>query len=256
MKFCVLASGSSGNCLYVESGETRVLIDAGVSRKIIQTRLSEIGVSLDTINALCVTHNHSDHTVGLPVIALRHHLPLYATEGTCTGVEVTTGKKFEWNVFQAGCTFEIGMLTFEAFSVPHDASDPVGFVISDGRCRLGIATDMGEVPEVVAHHLKGCNALIIEFNHDVELVLNSDRSWYLKQRILGRKGHLSNEQACELLKRVAGEQLRTLFLAHLSEECNTPVLAMKCAELTLASCGLSELTRIFTHAWPGQTIDV
>ena len=256
MKFCVLASGSGGNCLYVESGETRVLIDAGVSRKIIQSRLLEIGVSLDAINALYVTHDHSDHTAGIPVISARHHVPLYATEGTCTGVEVTTGKQFEWNVFQSGCTFEIGALTFEAFSVPHDAGDPVGFVISDSTGRLGIATDMGEVPEVVAHHLKGCNALVIEFNHDVELLLNSDRSWYLKQRILGRKGHLSNEQACELLKRVACEQLRTLFLAHLSAECNTPMIAMQCAALTLASCGLADLTRVCTHAWPGQMMDV
>ncbi len=256
MKFCVLASGSSGNSLYIESGATRVLIDAGVSRKIIQSRLSEIGVELDRINALCVTHDHADHTAGIPVISSRHHLPLYATEGTCTAVEVTTGKHFAWNVFQAGCAFEIGELTFEAFSVPHDAGDPVGFVVSAGRCKLGIATDMGEVPEVVAHHLRGCNALVIEFNHDVELLLNSDRSWHLKQRILGRKGHLSNEQACELLKRVASEQLRTLFLAHLSEECNTPVIAMQCAELTLASCGLSGLTRICMHSWPGQMIDV
>ncbi len=256
MKFCVLASGSSGNCIYVESGTTRVLIDAGVSRKLIQTRLSEIGVVLDGIHGLCVTHDHSDHTAGIPVIATRHHLPLYATGGTCTAVETNTGKHFEWNVFEPGCSFEIGELTFEAFSVPHDAGDPVGFVVSDGTCRLGIATDMGEVPELVIHHLKGCNALILEFNHDTELLRNSERSWYLKQRILGRKGHLSNDQACELLKRVADAQLRTVFLAHLSEECNTPVIAVKCAESTLACCGLSGFTRVYVPTWPCPVFDV
>lgn len=146
MKFCVLASGSRGNSIYVSSGSTQVLIDAGVSRKIIRERLAEIGVQLDDVNALCITHNHSDHVAGLPVIATRHGLSLYATEGTCSAVEFTTRKQFEWNVFQTGSRFQIGDLQIDPFAVSHDATDPVGFVISDDTCRLGIATDMGEVP--------------------------------------------------------------------------------------------------------------
>jgi len=256
MKFCVLASGSAGNCIYVESQGTQVLVDAGLSRKIIQERLAGIGVDLDGINGICVTHDHSDHTVGIPVLASRHHLAMYATSGTCTAVEVVAKRHFEWNVFEPGCSFSIGALSFEAFAVPHDAGDPVGFIVSDGVSRLGIATDMGEVPDMVAHHLRGCHALIIEFNHDRDLLMNSDRPWHLKQRILGRKGHLSNDQACELLKNVAGEQLRTVFLAHISAECNTPVIASRCAAAALKSCGLCGRTKVCVPMWPCPVIDV
>lgn len=256
MKFCVLASGSKGNSIYVSSGSTQILIDAGVSRKVIRERLAEIGVEIGSVNALCVTHNHTDHVAGLPVIASRHGLSLYATEGTCSTVEFNTRKQFEWNVFQAGSRFQIGNLRIDPFAVSHDATDPVGFVISDETCRLGIATDMGEVPDLVRHHLAGCHALIIEFNHDRELLLNSDRPWSLKQRILGRKGHLSNDQASELLRSVAGEQLRTVFLAHLSEECNTPVIAFQSAESALAACGLAGVTQVRVHSWPSPVIEV
>lgn len=256
MKFCVLASGSSGNCIYIESKGTRVLVDAGISRKSVQERLAQIGVGLDAIAGLCITHDHSDHTAGIPVLTGRHRLPLYATYGTSTTVESNAKKHFEWNLFEAGCAFGIGALTFEAFTVPHDAGDPVGFVVSDGERRLGIATDMGEVPDMVAHHLKGCHALILEFNHDRDLLLNSSRPWMVKQRILGRRGHLSNVQACDLLRSVAGDQLRTLFLAHLSEECNTPALARGCAAEVLRDCGLTGTTQICLHQWPGPVLDV
>lgn len=256
MKFCVLASGSSGNCIYIESKGTRVLVDAGISRKTVQERLAQIGVELNGIAALCITHDHTDHTAGIPVLSGRHRLPLYATYGTSTTVERNSKKQFEWNLFEPGCAFSVGELTFEAFAVPHDAGDPVGFVVSDGDRRLGIATDMGEVPDMVAHHLKGCHALVLEFNHDRDLLLNSDRPWMVKQRILGRRGHLSNMQACDLLRIVAGEQLRTLFLAHLSEECNTPALARGCATEVLRDCGLSNTTRLCLHQWPGPVLEV
>lgn len=256
MKFCVLASGSAGNCIYVESQGTQVLVDAGLSRKVIQERLAGIGVDLGGIHGICVTHDHSDHTIGLPVLASRHHLPMYATSGTCSAVESNAKKHFEWNVFEPGCSFSIGALSFEAFAVPHDAGDPVGFIVSDGVSRLGIATDMGEVPDMVAHHLRGCNALIIEFNHDWDLLMNSDRPWYLKQRISGRKGHLSNDQAGELLRNVAGEQLRTVFLAHISAECNTPVIASQCAAAALKSCGLCGKTQVCVPMWPCPVMDV
>ncbi|MGI5868522.1 MAG: MBL fold metallo-hydrolase [Kiritimatiellia bacterium] len=239
MKFCVLASGSSGNCIYVESKETRVLVDAGISRKAVQERLAQIGVELDAIAGLCITHDHTDHTAAIPVLLKHHQMPLYATYATASSVETNTKKHFEWNLFEPGCAFAIGDLTFEAFTVPHDAGDPVGFVVSDGERRLGIATDMGEVPDMVAHHLKGCHALILEFNHDRDLLLNADRPWMLKQRILGRRGHLSNVQASDLLRNIAGDHLRTLFLAHLSEDCNTPALARGCAAEALRDCGLA-----------------
>ena len=259
MKFSVLASSSGGNCIYIESNGTRVLVDAGTTHKNIKGKLSEIGVELGSIDAICLTHDHSDHVAALPVIQKHYNMPLFATGGTSEAVDLMyagRGRPFEWNVFEPGMAFEVGSLRFEAFAVPHDAGDPVGYVVSDGESRLGIATDMGEAPEVVAHHLRGCTGLILEFNHDVDLLQNSDRPWSLKQRIRGRKGHLSNEQACELLARVASESLRALFLAHISEECNDMGIARRSAEEALSSCGLNGSTRICLPSWPFPPIDI
>lgn len=226
MKFCLLASGSSGNCLYIEEGDTRILLDCGISCKQVLLRLREIGVDPATLSAICLTHDHSDHVGGLPVLLRKHPLPVYATEGTCSGVECRLeAGNVEWNVFAPGNPFQIGTLTFEPFAIPHDAGDPVGFVVHNASRRLGIATDLGHVPAMVAHHLRTCHALVLETNHDVEMLRKSDRAWSLKERIMGRHGHLSNEQGAEALEALLPGVLQTLVLAHLSEECNTPALA-------------------------------
>lgn len=256
MKFCVLASGSSGNCIYVESKGTQVLIDAGTNCKTINTRLESLGLSLSSIQGLCITHDHSDHTSAIPVIMNRHNLPLYATYGTSRVVDDRAKKNLPWTLFEPGNPFQIGALTIEAFSVPHDAGDPVGFIVHDGERRLGIATDMGEVPPTVPYHLKSCHALILEFNHERELLLNSDRPYPLKQRILGRHGHLSNVQASNLLREIASDNLQTLFLAHLSEECNTPALARGYAKEALQACGLVDKIKVCTAQWPSPFLAV
>ncbi|MCL1910488.1 MAG: MBL fold metallo-hydrolase, partial [Kiritimatiellaeota bacterium] len=244
MRFSVLASDSSGNCCFVESGGTKVLIDAGTSRRFIREQLASIGESLDDIQAVCVTHDHDDHSHAAGTLNTGHNIPLYATLGTAEAVNIRlkTKTKPEWRIFAPGSDFTIGALTFHSFHTPHDASEPIGFVVRDATSALGFATDMGEIPEMVVRRLQPCNALLLEFNHEVPLLMNHPtRPWDLKQRIRGRTGHLSNDQAAELLTRIAGPHLRTVFLAHISDECNTPEHARAAAAAALRSINCSPL---------------
>lgn len=244
MKFSVLASSSKGNCTYVESGNTRVLVDAGLRFGALKERLAAIGRSPEDVQAVLVTHGHSDHTAGLPVLEDRTGVPIYATDGTAGTIERDGRREkpgLAWNfaVFAAGDPFSVGDLDVEPFPVPHDSSDPVGFVLRDpAGSSLGFATDLGEAPLPVRHRLAGCSALVLEFNHDREMLLASDRAWSLKQRILGRSGHLSNDQAADLLAQVATPALRRVVPAHLSDECNTPSLALAAAREALRRAGL------------------
>lgn len=228
MRVCVLGSGSGGNCTYVASAQTGILVDAGLSGRATGQRLAEFGVSLESVCAICVTHEHSDHTSGLAVLNKGDRVKLYANRGTIEGIEAKAGeKKLPWNVFSTGAQFQIGDLTINPFTVPHDAYDPVGFVIASGDTRVGVVTDMGMVTGLIRERLRACNALVIESNHDEQMLKDADRPWHLKQRIIGRQGHLSNQHAAELLTEIAGPQLKAVFLAHLSGECNLPELARK-----------------------------
>ena len=242
MRFSVLASDSSGNSCFVESGGTRILVDAGLPCKTLAARLAEIGESLDGIQAVCFTHDHGDHVHAAGTLNTRHGIPLYATYGTAEKYNdgVRTKTKPQWNVFAPGNDFTIGGLTIHPFHVPHDPPEPVGFVVYDSMSAIGFATDLGETPEMIVHRLKPCNALVLEFNHDIPLLMNHpNRTWVLKQRIRGRNGHLSNEQAAECLARLAGPHLRTVFLAHISGECNTHELALAAAVEALRPTGFS-----------------
>jgi len=242
MRFSVLASDSSGNSCFVESGGTKVLIDAGLSCKLVKERLAEIGESLDGIHAACFTHDHDDHAHAAGTLFTRHKIPVYATYGTAEKFNdgAKTKTKPEWNIIAPGSDFTIGALTIHPFHIPHDPPEPVGFVVRDSSSALGFATDLGEIPEMVFRRLKSCNALLLEFNHDIPMLMNHPtRTWELKQRIRGRNGHLSNEQAAECLARLAGPHLRTLFLAHISGECNTHKLARSAADEALRSAGCS-----------------
>ncbi len=244
MRFCVLSSGSSGNSMLVDSGNTRILIDAGISCKATAERLSKFGYSIESVDAICVSHDHSDHINGLRVIEKKYRIPLYATEGTCVAANMNIGVNLDWNVFMAGEDFSIGDFKITPFRVPHDTADPVGFVIDDGRGRLGVATDLGEAPDMVTWHLRDCDALVLEFNHDKDMLWESDRAWSVKNRISQRKGHLSNEQAADVLERVASPRLKDLFLAHMSAECNRAELAGRCAAEALRRCRCDGVTRI------------
>lgn len=233
-----MGSGSGGNCTYVASAQTAILVDAGLSGRATGQRLAEFGVSLESISAICVTHEHSDHTSGLAVLNKGDRIKLYANSGTIEGIEARAAeKKLPWNVFSTGAQFQIGDLTINPFTVPHDAYDPVGFVIAGGDIRVGVVTDMGMVTGLIRERLRACNVLVIESNHDEQMLKAADRPWHLKQRIIGRQGHLSNQHAAELLVEIAGPQLKAVFLAHLSGECNLPELARKTIADALAKGG-------------------
>lgn len=223
MKVCTLASGSSGNSLYIEYGGTKILVDAGISQRQMTQRLSAVGVSLSEIDAVVVTHEHSDHTTALP----RLGLPTYVASATA---HLWKEKVSELREFESDAPFTIKDLYITPFSVPHDALDPVGFTIeTESGSKIGIATDVGTVTSLVRERLKGCTALVLEFNHDPEILLYSHYPWDLKQRIKGRLGHLSNGQASELLSGLIHRGLRHVVLAHLSQVNNRPEVAFESA---------------------------
>jgi phosphoribosyl 1,2-cyclic phosphodiesterase len=249
LRLCVLASGSAGNCIYVGSETTRILIDAGVSGKATAARLAEIGVDAESIDAVCLTHEHDDHKASLHVLHRRYGVSVYSNSGT---IEALRGNPklsaLPWNVFTTGQPFQIGDLVLEPFRVPHDSYDPVGFVVRCGDARIGVATDMGMATELIRQRLRNCEALVLESNHDEAMLQASTRPWSLKQRIAGRQGHLSNSKAGSLIVDVAGETLQTVFLAHLSRDCNTPALATTTVERVLQREGLSHIAVKMTHA--------
>jgi phosphoribosyl 1,2-cyclic phosphodiesterase len=242
----VLASGSSGNCIYVESPTTALLIDAGISAREFHRRMDAAGLDPAKVQAVCVTHEHTDHVSGLRALARKLDLELYANSDTARAVR--NGEGLGWNLFAAGSPFTIGDIELLAFPLPHDAYDPVGFILTHGDTRVGIATDLGMPTTVALDRLRGCHFVILEANHDVDLVRSSGRPWHLKQRILGRQGHLSNETAAELLADIAGDTLRDVLLAHLSSECNEPSRALNVVRRHLASRGLGHIQVHPTHA--------
>lgn len=249
LSICVLASGSAANCIYISSGMTRILVDAGLSGKETARRLQELNLRCDEIQAVCVTHEHDDHRNALKVLHERHQIALYANAGTVDALQrYPKLQQLQWHVFTTGEAFSVGNLSLEPFSVPHDSFDPVGFTVSDGERRVGIVTDMGMATGLVREKLKGCHALVIESNHDVEMLLNSQRPWALKQRIMGRQGHLSNAQAGELLAEVADSQLTHVFLAHLSKDCNREEVAISTIKRAIKDAGHTHVELLMTYS--------
>ena len=243
LKLCVLASGSTGNCTYIGTGATGILIDAGLSGKETRRRLDEIGVPLESIQAVCVTHEHSDHTAGLGVLQRGGSVALYANSGTVEGLQARGGNEgLQWNIFSTGSPFQVGELTVEPFSVPHDAYDPVGYIVSGESRRVGVVTDMGMVTGLIRERLRQCDAIVVESNHDERLLKDCDRPWRLKQRIYGRQGHLSNAHAAALIAEIAGGALSVAYLAHLSRDCNRPELAMKTVGDLLSERGITQVS--------------
>ncbi|MCI6173576.1 MAG: MBL fold metallo-hydrolase, partial [Clostridiales bacterium] len=216
MKFCSIASGSSGNCIYAGSSETSVLIDAGISGKRIEQGLNSIEQSTLDINGILVTHEHSDHIKGLGVLARRYGIPVYGTKGTLDALKEMTsiGKLPEalLHTVKADEPFSIGDLEIHPFTISHDAAEPVGYRIShNGRC-CAVATDMGCYDEYMVKELTGLDVLLLESNHDVHMLEAGRYPYYLKRRILGERGHLSNETAGRLLSRVLHDGIREIYL--------------------------------------------
>ncbi len=223
MKISLLASGSKGNSIYVESGDTRLLVDAGCSGREICLRLSCIGVDPATLDAILVSHEHGDHVSGVGTLARRLKIPVLISYPTLSASRKLFSKTSLME-FESGYSFTFRDLHIDPFPITHDASDPVGFVLESSEGRVGVATDLGIATRLVKEKLKGCRALVIETNHDEEMLLNGPYPWHLKQRIRSRHGHLSNSESVELLGEILHEGLEGLFLAHLSEVNNDPEL--------------------------------
>jgi phosphoribosyl 1,2-cyclic phosphodiesterase len=238
MRLAVLASGSSGNALAVEHEGTTVFIDSGLSAREHARRLEQAGFSGVEPVALFLTHEHSDHVNGAGVVARKWKIPVFATQGTLDGSGGRMGKVPEEVAIENGSTIEMKSMRVTSFSVPHDADDPSGYVIEWNGGRLGIATDLGIPGPLVTRMLSGCTALVLEFNHDRDMLWSGPYPWPLKQRIDSNTGHLSNDTAAGLLESVDSECLGTCVLAHLSEENNRPELAMDAARKVLTgTCG-------------------
>jgi phosphoribosyl 1,2-cyclic phosphodiesterase len=225
VRFACLGSGSEGNGLLVEAGATRVLIDCGFGIRDTVARLARIGVLPESIDAIIVTHEHSDHVGGVAAFAARYQTAVWLTFGTLSTVSERFADLPRVCGFDTHDAFAIDAIEVRPFPVPHDAREPVQFVCSDGRWRLGVLTDLGVSTAHVEASLSGCDALVLECNHDVGMLANGDYPYALKQRIASRFGHLDNEAAGGLLSRLDNSKLKHVFAAHLSQHNNMPDLA-------------------------------
>ncbi len=225
MRFASLGSGSQGNALIVEVGTTRVLVDCGFGLSDATRRLGRLGISPDTLSAIVVTHEHDDHIGGVARFARKHRVPVWVTSGTVRGLEDLFDPDVEVCSIQGYATFSIGDINVEPFPVPHDAREPAQFVFGDGAHRLGVLTDVGHVTAHIRHCLKDCDAVVLECNHDAEMLRTGDYPEPLKARISSRLGHLDNASAAALLATLDLNRLQHVIAAHLSQANNRPELA-------------------------------
>ena len=233
MRFASLGSGSEGNGLVVDSGGTRILIDCGFGVRDTKKRLARLGLSPSSLDAILVTHEHADHIGGVPAFAAKYGIPVWATFGTLAVVSERFEGMERVYGFDSHERFAIGALEIQPVTVPHDAREPVQYVIGDGARRVGVLTDIGISTAHVEACLSGCDALVLECNHDLGMLANGDYPPSLKQRIASRFGHLHNEAAAGLLARIDTSRLVHIIAAHLSRENNTPALATVALATTL-----------------------
>ncbi|MGM0471313.1 MAG: MBL fold metallo-hydrolase [Bacillota bacterium] len=226
LEVCSLASGSSGNSIYIASKDQQVLVDAGLSGKQITEKLAQIDVSGDELDAILVTHEHQDHLKGVGILSRRFNLPIYATEKMWGVAEEDLGKiKPQHRCLIEDCGLELGDLEIESFAIPHDAVDPVGFTMTCQGSKLAIATDIGYMTEEIMEHLSGSQFVILESNHDLEMLKAGPYPWSLKKRIMGQQGHLSNDDAAATVVELVKNSVECILLAHLSQDNNVPELA-------------------------------
>ena len=241
IKFCSLSSGSSGNCQYIETNNTRLLVDGGFSGKRIEELLSSIEVEPNTLDGILVTHEHIDHTRGVGVLSRRYDLPIYANCNTWLGMEKSIGKIKENNIktFITEKYLEIRDITILPINIFHDALEPVGYIFFYGKTKISIITDTGWINDNIKNHIKGSNLYLMESNHDVSMLKNGTYPWPLKQRILGENGHLSNDYAGSVLGEVISGNEETILLGHLSKDNNTPDLAHGTVKEILVNKGIN-----------------
>lgn len=224
LQVCVLASGSRGNAIFVSDGATSILVDAGLSGIEIERRLRHRGIAPESLAAILVSHEHTDHIQGVGVLSRRYQLPIFMSHRT--GLAAQVGRLHARVDFRCGTPFQIRTLAIHPFTLSHDAQDPAGFTFQHNGLKVGIATDLGVATAMVKEHLKACSLLILEANHDPDMLINGPYPWPLKQRIRGRSGHLSNPDCRALLAEVRHDALQHVVLAHLSEKNNTPHKAL------------------------------
>lgn len=245
MELCSIASGSSGNCIMIGTGDCHIMIDAGISGKRIEEGLNALGHKTSEMKGILVTHEHVDHISGLGVVARRYGLPIYATKGTMEAVFQTksVGKIDEslFHMIRPDETFMIGELEIEPVRISHDAADPVAYIVRNQDKSAAVITDLGKYDNYIIDKLQGVNVLLLEANHDVNMLQMGPYPYPLKQRILGDKGHLSNELCGQLLGKVLHDKFKAVLLGHLSKENNYAELAYETVrlEITMGDCPYS-----------------
>jgi len=227
MRFCVLGSGSKGNATFVESGQTRLLIDAGFSGKEIERRLAEIGVEPETLSGLLITHEHGDHIKGAAILSRRFRLPVFINAATLAAAGPVLDNLPHCQAFVTGETFVFQDFQIHPFAISHDAADPVGFLLNDGSLLMGYCTDTGVVSRLMQHRMSSCHGLVLECNHDPDLLRNGPYPPSLQQRVRGNTGHLANADAAGFLSDILHDGLEHVVLSHISETNNHPDLAQE-----------------------------
>jgi phosphoribosyl 1,2-cyclic phosphodiesterase len=261
MKLIILGSGSTGNALYVESGDTRVLVDAGLSGKEIARRMTHVGLDPGRLDAVLITHEHSDHVRGLQVVSKTLNAPVFASGATRSECRFPHGGEgIRWGQeIRSSEPFQIGSLDFYPFSIPHDGVDTFAFTVTSKGVKLAMVTDLGYIPRVVAERLKGCDLIMVESNHDRDLLKVGPYPWPLKQRIAGKLGHLSNDEVARWIREDFDGRARYLVLAHLSRHCNHPELARITALEALQDRRIPDAEgrlKIATHNHPSQWFEL
>jgi phosphoribosyl 1,2-cyclic phosphodiesterase len=257
MRILSLGSSSHGNATIVELAGTRVLVDAGFSARSLSERLARVGVAPQSVSAVLLSHEHHDHARGAERFSVRHRIPIFSAAETLEALDLSPVHLAGWQPFAPGVPFDVGGIRVDPFAVPHDARCPVGFVLAGEGLRIGIATDLGHATTLVVERLRGCDFIMVEANHDDGMLQNGPYPWHLKQRVSGRMGHLSNDEAAALLERVGGEWTRGVILAHLSEKNNTPALARSAAASALQRAGCRRVEmRVVPSRHPSVPIEL
>ncbi|MCR5830832.1 MAG: MBL fold metallo-hydrolase [Lachnospiraceae bacterium] len=237
MRICSIASGSSGNCIYVGSDNTHVIIDAGISGKRVEEGLNQLGLSTSDLDAILITHEHSDHIAGIGVLSRKYAIPMYATRGTIEGIMMQKGignlDPDLFNEIKSQNVFDIEDLRIRPIEVSHDALEPVAYRIEHNDKAVGVCTDLGVYTDMIVEGFTGVDALFIEANHDVNMLQVGSYPYYLKQRILSDKGHLSNENCGRLLCKLLHDDMKSVTLSHLSAENNLAELAYEAVRLEI-----------------------
>lgn len=242
LNISALGSGSSGNSIIISNGKSAVMVDAGFSCREMKSRLSMLETAPAPIAAALITHDHTDHVKGCRVFCDELDIPAAVSLRTADFLRPKNLLPKKCVYFEPGSGFDVDNFHIRTFPVPHDAMEPVGFVITSGSLSVGVATDLGEIDNVSLEHLRNCDALILESNYDPELLRNADRPLRLKRRIAGRQGHLENRAMCEALPQLLSERTRLLMLVHISSECNDPGRVEKMARETLDAMGRCDVT--------------